>query len=182
MKVEEAPIQEIVLSEEAIQQRVRSLALQVSSDYAENGIHLVAVLKGALVFLADFSRALTIQATLDFMVVSSYQETRSTGEVRILKDLDYPIADRHVLLVEDVIDNGVTIQSLLTTLKLRKPASLKVCTLLDKREKRAAPFQPDYNGFVISNQFVVGYGLDYNERYRNLPYIATLRKEVYEHF
>jgi len=171
---------ETLFTAEVIQAKVKELAARVSSDYQGKDLHLVTILKGALVFLADFSRALTIQATLDFMVVASYAAARSTGEVRILKDLDFPIKNRDVLLVEDVIDHGITIQALVQTLLLRQPASLKICTLLDKPSRRAVAIKPDYNGFVIPDKFVVGYGLDFNEQYRNLPYLATLRKEVCE--
>lgn len=178
----ERDVDEILLTEDVIQAKVRELAVQVSRDYQEEDLHLVAVLKGALIFLSDFSRALSIQATLDFMVVSSYEGLGNAGEVRILKDLSHSIRGRHVLLVEDIIDGGSTLSTVWKTLRIREPASLKVCTLLNKAGKRKVEVTPDYNGFVIPNRFVAGYGLDYHERYRDLPYIATLRKEVYEHF
>ena len=173
-------VEEILLTESVIQKRVKELGEQVSKDYQEKDLHLVALLKGALVFLADFSRALQIQVTLDFMVVSSYISAKSSGEARILKDLELPIKGRHVLVVEDIIDNGVTLQAIMETLKLRKPASIKICTLLDKSEARKIPVKPDYNGFTVPNKFLIGYGLDFEEKYRNFPYVAVLKKEAYE--
>lgn len=173
-------IEEVLLTEETLQSRARELAAEVSRDYAGQELHLVTILKGALVFLADFSRALDVQVTLDFMVVSSYVAANSSGEVRILKDLDAGIRGRHVLVVEDIIDNGTTLDYVMKSLRLREPASLKICTLLDKPERRKVQIKPDYNGFVIPNKFVVGYGLDYQERYRNLPYLAALKREIYE--
>lgn len=180
-KQDEKDIEQVVLSAEAIQHRVKELAAEVSRDYQGLDLHLVTILKGALVFLADFSRALTIQATFDFMVVSSYDGIRTSGEVQILKDLNRPIRSRHVLLIEDILDHGNTLSTLMKALILRQPASLKVCTLFSKSSPKAAPITPDYNGFVIPDAFVVGYGLDYREKYRDLPYIGTLRKEVYQH-
>jgi len=173
-------IEEILFTPEVIQAKVEELAQEVSCDYTGKELHLVAVLKGALVFLADFCRALSIQVTVDFMVVSSYVAAHSSGEVRILKDLDFGIKGRHVLIVEDIIDNGITLDYLMKTLSLREPASLKICTLLDKPERRLVDIKPHYNGFVVPNKFVVGYGLDFNEKYRNFPYVAILKKEAYE--
>jgi hypoxanthine phosphoribosyltransferase len=175
-----AEIEEILLPEAVIQKRVKELGSQISSDYQGKDLHLVALLKGAMVFLADFSRTLKMQTTIDFMVVSSYVSARSSGEARILKDLEIPIKGRDILVVEDIIDNGITLQAIMETLRLRKPASMKICTLLDKSEARTIPIKPDYNGFTVPNKFLVGYGLDFEERYRNLPYVGVLKKEVYE--
>lgn len=172
-------IDEILLPEEIIQSKIKELAAQVSKDYQNEVLHLITILKGAFIFLADFSRALTIQATLDFMVVSSYE---GKGEVRILKDLNHPIHGRHVLIIEDILDQGRTLQTLMKSLIYQNPASLKVCTLLQKPSKQKGGMVSHYNGFTIPDKFVVGYGLDYHEKYRDLPYIATLRKEVYQRF
>jgi len=171
-------IDEIVITESRIKEKVKELADRISQDYEGKDLHLVAVLKGALIFLADFARNLTLQTTFDFLVVSNFEDAKSSGEVRLLKDLDHSIQGRHVLLVEDVIDNGRTTHALLSTLHLRQPASLKVCTLFDKPVNRLIKVSPDYLGFSLPDRFVVGYGLDYREKYRNLPYLATLRKEV----
>ena len=170
----------ILIPHEELQQRVAELGAQISADYAERNPLLVCVLKGGFVFLADLTRALTVRHCVDFMAVSSYgSATRSTGVVRILKDLDCDIVGRHVLIVEDIIDTGRTIAYLLENLRVRQPASLRVCTLLSKPARREIELHVDYIGFEIPNEFVIGYGLDYAENYRNLPFIGVLKPEVY---
>lgn len=172
-------IAEVLITEEAIRAKVKELGSQISRDYRGKDLHLVAILKGAFVFLADLARSITIPLTIDFMVASSYVAAHSSGEVRIIKDLDVGISDRDVVIVEDIIDNGVTLHYLVNSLSLRQPASLKICTFLDKPGNRVMPIYPHYNGFSLPNKFVVGYGLDYNQRYRNLPYVAALKEEIY---
>jgi len=170
----------LLLSEKEIQERVAALGEEISRRYAGREILAVAVLKGAAVFLADLVRKITVPASYDFMAVSSYGSSAvSSGKVRVLKDLDASIEGRHVLLVEDVVDTGITLSSLVQNLKARRPATLEVCALLDKPSRRVVPVEIHYLGFSIPNEFVVGYGLDYNERYRNLPYIAVLDPKVY---
>ncbi|OPZ64638.1 MAG: Hypoxanthine-guanine phosphoribosyltransferase [Firmicutes bacterium ADurb.Bin506] len=166
-------IKQVLLSAETIEERVAELGGRVSADYAGKDVLLVCVLKGAMVFMADLIRHITIPVGIDTMAVTSYgAATVSSGVVRIVKDLDSPIAGKHVLIVEDIVDSGLTLNYLRTYLANRKPASVKVCTLLDKPERREAAVTPDYCGFEIPNLFVVGYGLDYQERYRNLPFVG----------
>ncbi|HEX7088259.1 MAG TPA: hypoxanthine phosphoribosyltransferase [Vicinamibacterales bacterium] len=164
----------ILLSPDAIQARVASLAAEISRDFPE-GVHLVCVLKGAFIFLADLVRALDVEATLDFMAVSSYATgTTTTGEVRVLKDLDMALDGRDVLIVEDIVDTGLTLQYLQKILRARRPRSLRTVCLLSKPARRRVDVPVDYIGFEIEDRFVVGYGLDYAGRYRHLPYIGTL--------
>ncbi len=159
--------------------RVRELAAEVSSDYAGKSLILVGVLKGAIFFVADFMRALEVQCEVDFMAVASYgSSTKSSGVVRILKDLDAVIEGRHVLIVEDIVDSGLTLQYLLRNLAGRNPASLEVCALLLKPGSRKVDLEPRYVGFEIPDEFVVGYGLDHAERYRNLPFVAVLNDDA----
>jgi hypoxanthine phosphoribosyltransferase len=166
---------ETLVSEEALQARIRELAAQVSADYEGRDMLVVGVLKGAVFFIADLLRQLTVPCELDFMAVSSYgSSTHSSGVVRILKDLDVPIAGRHVLLVEDVVDSGLTLSYLLKNLASRRPASLEICTLLAKPGHRRLNIASRYVGFELPDVFVIGYGLDHAERYRNLPFIAVL--------
>ena len=172
-------LDEILITEDQLRIRISELSREISKEYAGKDLLLVTILKGALVFLADLSRSLTIHADIDFMVVSSYASTRSTGEVRLAQDLNVSVKGRNVLLIEDIVDNGLTVQFLKNTLLLREPASLKICTLLDKPAGRTVAVSPDYLGFVIPNRFVVGYGLDYNQRYRHLPFVGVLSKHVY---
>ena len=174
-------IARVLFTEAEIQARIRTLAGQITRDYANTTPLLVSVLKGALYFMADLSRAITIPLTLDFMAITSYgDEASSTGAVRLIKDLDEKITGRHVLLVEDIIDTGLTADYLLRTLRARDPASLHICTLLDKTARRIVDTLPiRYRGFEVPDEFVVGYGLDYAERYRNLPFIGTLAADVY---
>jgi hypoxanthine phosphoribosyltransferase len=141
---------------------------------------MIGVLRGAVLFMGDLARAIKVPVALDFMAVSSYIGTNSSGVVRILKDLDEDIKDKHVLVVEDIIDSGLTLKYLLENLKSRKPASIKLCTLLNKPERRKVDVHIDYNGYDVPDYFVIGYGLDYNERYRNLPFIGILKPEVYK--
>ena len=166
----------LVLAED-LQARVRDLAAAVSRDYAERRLLLVCVLKGAVLFLSDLMRHIDIPVEVDFMAVASYgSATDSSGVVRILKDLDTPLEGRHVLIVEDIVDSGLTLQYLLRNLGSRDPASLEVCALLTKPSRRKVDLPVRYVGFEIPDQFVVGYGLDYDERYRNLPYVAALAR------
>jgi hypoxanthine phosphoribosyltransferase len=168
-------IGEILVQGDDLQHRVRQLAEEVSRDYEGREVLLVGVLKGAVFFLADLMRQLEVPVEVDFMAVSSYgSSTDSSGVVRILKDLDIPIEGREVLIVEDIVDSGLTLSYLLRTLKARDPASLEVCALLTKPERRKVDLPIKYVGFEIPNRFVIGYGLDHAERYRNLPYVAVL--------
>ena len=177
-------IASVLITEQQIQDKIKELAKQVSDDYPERADHadlvLVGVLKGAVMFMTDLARALGVPVQMEFMAVSSYgSATSSSGVVRILKDLDRDIAGRHVLIVEDIIDSGLTLSWLLRNLASRNPASLEVCTLLRKPEAVKVEVPVKYVGFEIPNEFVVGYGLDYAERYRDLPYIGTLDPKVY---
>jgi hypoxanthine phosphoribosyltransferase len=177
-------IASVLITEQQINEKIRDLAKQISDDYPERGARddlvLVAVLKGAVMFMTDLSRALNVPVQMEFMAVSSYgSATSSSGVVRILKDLDRDIAGRHVLIVEDIIDSGLTLSWLLKNLESRSPASLEVCTLLRKPDAVKVEVPVRYVGFEIPNEFVVGYGLDYAERYRDLPYIGTLDPKVY---
>lgn len=171
----------ILVDESDIQKRVRELGEEISRDYAGRDLVIVGILKGALVFMADLVRNIRIPLSIDFVAVSSYGlATKTSGVVRILKDLDAPIEGKHVLVVEDIIDTGLTLHYLLENLKARKPSSVKICTLLDKPSRREVQITPDYNGFQIPDKFVVGYGLDFGEKYRNLPSVCVLRPEVYQ--
>lgn len=165
----------VLLTQEEIREKVKQLAEAVSRDYIDKKPLLVCVLKGAVVFLADFMRSLSIPVEIDFMAVSSYgHSTTSSGVVRILKDLDSSIEHKDVIILEDIIDSGLTLSYLRENLLSRNPRSLKIVTLLDKPERRVTGIEPDYCGFRIPDEFVVGYGLDYNEKYRNLPDICIL--------
>jgi hypoxanthine phosphoribosyltransferase len=173
-------IERIILTEDEVQQRVRELGAQIAADYEGSSLLLVAVLRGASLFVADLARAIDGPVEIDFMAVSSYgSQTKSSGVVRIIKDLDEVIDGRHVLVVEDILDTGLTLKYLLRNLASRKPASLEVVTLLSKPGKQRVPIDCRYVGFAIPDEFVVGYGLDYVEKYRNLPYIGVLKPEVY---
>lgn len=173
-------IEKILIEPEEIQERVKELGRKISEDYHGKEVLLVCILKGAFVFLADLIRSLDIPVKVDFIACSSYgSSTESSGVVRILKDLDYPVERKHILLIEDIVDTGLTLNYILSILRERRPLSLKVCALLDKPERRIVPVNVDYLGFKIPNEFVVGYGLDFNGHYRNLPFIAVLKKEVY---
>jgi hypoxanthine phosphoribosyltransferase len=171
-------IGEILVQPDDLKQKVRDLGAQISVDYAERDLLMVCVLKGAVFFLADLMRHIDIPCEVDFMAVSSYgSATDSSGVVRILKDLDRPIAGRDVLIVEDIVDSGLTLQYLLRNLGAREPASLEVCALLTKPERRKVELPTRYVGFEIPDKFAIGYGLDHAERYRNLPYVAALSQD-----
>jgi hypoxanthine phosphoribosyltransferase len=173
-------IDHVLLTEEQIQAKIAELTSQIAADYAGKEVLLVGVLKGAVLFMSDFARALQLPTQMEFMAVSSYgSATSSSGVVRILKDLDRDITGKHVLVLEDIIDSGLTLSWLLKNLGSRSPASLEVCALLRKPDAVKVEVPVKYIGFDIANEFVIGYGLDYAERYRDLPYIATLRPEVY---
>ncbi len=173
-------IDEVLLDAPTIAAKVAELGARIARDYADKDPVLVSILKGALPFLADLMRQLPIPLSLDFLEVSSYgSSTESSGVVRILKDLANPVAGRHVLVVEDILDTGFTLRYVLEHLNDQKPASIRLCTLVDKPARRIVPITVDYRGFEIPDRFVVGYGLDYAERYRNLPFIGVLKPEVY---
>jgi len=175
-----ADVEEVLLTEEQIQQRVEELGAQLTVDYAGREPVLISVLKGSIVFLADLVRGMELPLSIDIMEVSSYgAATESSGQVRILKDLSNPIEGRDVIVVEDIIDTGLTLNYLIRYLRGKNPASLRICTLLDKPARRLVDIPVDYIGFEIPDQFVVGYGLDYGERYRNLRFVGVLRPEVY---
>ena len=165
----------IMLSEEKVNARIAELAKQISEDYAGRTVHLVCILKGSIFFTCELAKRITVPVTLDFMSVSSYGDgTKSSGVVRLVKDLDEPLQDKDVIVIEDIIDSGRTLSYLLENLSRRNPASLRLCTLLDKPERRVTDVKVDYTGFVIPDEVVVGYGLDYAQRYRNLPYIGVV--------
>lgn len=174
-------VEEVLFSKEDIAKKVKELGEIISKDYKENDdVVIVGVLKGANVFMADLMREITIPVYIDFMAVSSYgYSTESSGIVRILKDLDLEIEGKHVLIIEDIIDTGLTLKYLTDNLKSRNTKSVKICTLLDKPVRRKCDLKVDYMGFEIPDKFIVGYGIDYGERYRNLPYVASLKPEVY---
>jgi hypoxanthine phosphoribosyltransferase len=175
----EAAVGEVLIDEDALAGRITELAEEVSTDYAERDLLLIGVLKGAVFFMADLMRQITVPCEVDFMAISSYGgSTDSSGVVRILKDLDINIRDRDVLVVEDIIDSGLTLQYLMRNLRSREPASLEVCALLTKPARREIEVPVRYVGFEIPNRFVIGYGLDFAERYRNLPYVGVLNEGV----
>ena len=174
-------LDEILIDEGKLQERIAELGEEISRDYQNENLHLICILRGGIIFLSDLMREITVPNTVDFMAVSSYGVTRqSTGQVRITLDLKEDIQDRHVLLVEDIVDSGYTIASVLEFLKTRHPKSLRVCTLLNKPERREVEVPIHYCGFVIPNKFVFGYGLDMDEYYRNLRFIATVDLERYK--
>jgi hypoxanthine phosphoribosyltransferase len=175
----ERGVGEILIDEDRLQERIRELGDELSRDYAGRELLLVGVLKGAVFFMADLMRSLTVPCEIDFMAISSYgAATDSSGVVRILKDLDINIEDRHVLVVEDIIDSGLTLSYLLRNLESREPASLEICALLTKPDRREIDVPVRYVGFEIPNKFVIGYGLDFAERYRNLPYVGVLHADL----
>lgn len=177
----EQDMQEILFTQEQLAARVQALAEQIRADYADKSPLVVGVLRGCFVFMADLVRHLDLPLTLDFMSVSSYGAgTESSGLVNIRLDLHEDIAGRDVLLVEDILDSGNTLSKLVATLRQRDPASLKLCVLLDKPDRRTQPIQADYVGFTVPDAFLVGYGLDYDQKYRQLPYIGVLKPSVYE--
>lgn len=173
-------IKEVLLSEEVIDSKVKELGKKISEDYKDKDLIMVGILKGAVIFMSDLARSVSIPVTLDFMAVSSYgKSSTSTGEVRIIKDLDFSVENKDILIIEDIIDSGYTLAYLTDNLRKRGARSVKVCTLLDKPERRKVDVKVDYLGFAIPDEFVVGYGLDYAEIGRNLPYVAALKEEVY---
>ena len=167
---------EVLLSEEEVDARIKALAEQISKDYEGKEVHLICVLKGSVFFICELAKRITVPVTLDFMSVSSYgMDTKSSGVVRIVKELDESIKGRDVIVIEDIVDSGNTLSYLLEMLSDRKPESLRLCTLLDKPERRRKPVKVDYVGFQIPDEFVVGYGLDYAQKYRNLPYVGVVK-------
>jgi hypoxanthine phosphoribosyltransferase len=174
-------IEEILITEEQLQTKVKELGEQITRDYQGKNLLLLGTLKGAVPFIADLARAVPLPIEIDYMAVASYGDaTSSSGVVRILKDLEGPINQKHLLIIEDIIDSGLTLHYLVDMLKRRNPLSLRICALLDKERERVKNIEVDYQGFRIPDKFVVGYGLDYAQRYRNLPYIGILKPGVYE--
>jgi hypoxanthine phosphoribosyltransferase len=173
-------IQEVLYSEEQIQAKIKELGEIISSDYEGRNPLVICVLKGAFIFMADLVKNISVPLELDFMAVSSYgQSTKSSGVVKIIKDLDVPVEGRHILIVEDIIDSGLTLSYLIDVLERRNALSISVVALFNKPARRAVELEPDYAGYVLPDEFVVGYGLDYAEKYRNLPFIGILKPEIY---
>ena len=174
-------IDHILVSEEQLRQKVAELGAQISRDYEGCDLLMVSILKGGAVFMADLMRTVTIPCAIDFMVVSSYggANTESTGLGKIVKDLDADLSGKDVLIVEDILDTGITLSNLLPMLRLSNPNSVRLCTILSKPSRRKADIEPDYLGFEVPDEFVVGYGLDFDEKYRNLPYVGVLKPEIY---
>ncbi len=173
-------VEKVLFDEQKIQKRIAELGQQISNDYEGKNPLLVCILKGAVMFMVDLVKSVEIPMEMDFMAVSSYgASSKSSGVVRILKDLDKSIEGRHVVLVEDIVDTGLTLKYLRETLLHRQTASVKIISLFDKPDGRKVDIKPDYYGFTVPNEFIVGYGLDYAEHYRNLPYVGVLKKEVY---
>ena len=178
----EENIQEVLLSEAQIRERIEELGRMLSREYKDKNPVVIGVMKGVVIFYADMIRKITVPCEMEFMWISSYEGTDSSGNVVVKRDISADIKDRHVLILEDIFDTGNSLSFVYDHLMAKKPASLKICTLLDKpsRRKPGVTLQADYVGFTIPNEFVVGYGLDYNEQYRNLPYIGILKPEIYE--
>lgn len=173
-------IKEILITTESLQTRIKELGQEITEDYKGQDLMIVCVLKGAVMFMSDLAQNIDLPATMDFMAVSSYgSSTVSSGVVKILKDLDSSIEGKNILIVEDIIDTGLTLSYIIDNLKSRGPKSVKICTLLDKPERRKADIEVDYTGFTVPDEFIVGYGIDYAEKYRNLPYIGCIKEEVY---
>lgn len=167
---------EMYLSEEEVDKRIKEIGEQISKDYAGKEVHLICVLKGGSFFMCELAKRITVPVSLDFMSVSSYGGgTESSGVIKIVKDLDEPLEGKDVIIIEDIIDSGRTLSHLMKLLEARKPKSLGLCTLLDKPDRRVVDVHVDYTGFAISDEFVVGYGLDYDQKYRNLPYIGIVK-------
>lgn len=178
----EKDIEKVLYTEEQLAKRVKELGAQITADYAGKTPLIVSVLRGSYVFMADLTRAIDLPVSVDFMAVSSYGAgTVSSGQVQIIKDLSDHIEGKDLIVVEDILDSGNTLYYLLDVLQARKPASIRLCTLLDKPSRRKKPIEPDYCGFTIPDAFIVGYGLDFAEKYRNLPYIGVLKPELYIH-
>lgn len=173
-------IKEILIDEDILQAKVRELGAKITEDYKGKDLLLICVLKGAVIFVSDLMKRIDLPLEVDFMAVSSYgSDTKSSGVVRILKDLNKGIEGRNLLIVEDIIDSGLTLSYLIDNLKARGPESVEICTILDKPDRRKANINIKYTGFQVPDEFVVGYGLDYAEKYRNLPYVAVLKEEIY---
>ena len=173
-------IEKILYTEEELSRRVKELGAQIAADYAGRQPMLISVLRGSYIFMADLTRAIGLDVTVDFMAVSSYGAgTVSSGQVEIKKDLSDTIEGRDLIIVEDILDSGNTLYYLMDVLRARRPASIRICALMDKPERRTKPISADYVGFTIPDAFIVGYGLDYAERYRNLPYVGVLKQSVY---
>ncbi len=180
MRIED-DVEQILIGEEELAERIRQLGQQITEDYEGKDLIVVGILKGASLFMSDLIRKIEGKISIDFMVVSSYGNASETsGVVRIIKDLDMDITDKHILLVEDIIDTGLTLAYLKEYLCNRKAASVRICTLLDKPCRRSKPVDVEYIGFEVPDEFIIGYGIDYAEKYRNLPYIASLKRSVYE--
>ena len=176
-----ADIDHVLVDEEQINAITKKLGEQISNDYKGKNLLLVSILKGAVVFLSDLMRNISIDCNIDFMVVSSYGSgTKTSGVVKIVKDLDLNLANYDVLIVEDILDSGLTLSYIVEMLKGRNPSSIKICTFLDKPDRRTADIKADYVGMAVPDEFVVGYGLDYNEKYRNLPFVGVLKEEIYK--
>lgn len=173
-------IAKILVTEEEIKAKIAELSRTLTAEYADKHPLFIGILKGVVIFYADMVRALEFPCQFDFLSVSSYDGTNSTGKVTFHKDVSFDLKGRHVVILEDILDTGCTLKAVVEHLQAMEPASLKICTLLDKPERRKADLQADIVGFTIPNEFVVGYGLDYNERYRNLPFVGVLKAEVYE--
>ena len=173
-------VKEILFSEEKLASIVKDMGKRISEDYQDKNLLMVSVLKGSVVFMADLMRAIDIQCRVDFMAVSSYGAgVKTSGVVKIIKDLDIPLEGYDLLVVEDILDSGMTLSYILELLRSRGPRSIKLCTLLDKPDRRTADVHADYVGAVVPDKFIIGYGLDYDERYRNLPFVGVLKPEVY---
>lgn len=173
-------IEKVLLTREDIKGITDRLGKQITEDYQGKNLVLVSVLKGSVIFMADLMRAIDRPVEIDFMVVSSYGSgTETSGQVKIIKDLDLDLSGQDLLIVEDILDTGKTLYSLMQILSMRNPSSVKICTFLDKPERRVAPIKADYVGAVVPDEFVVGYGLDYAQKYRNLPYLGVLKPEIY---
>ena len=173
-------VEKVLLSSEEIQEITKKLGKKISEDYKDKNLLMVSVLKGSILFMADLMRAIDIHCRIDFMAVSTYAGgVASSGVAKIIQDLDMPIEGYDVLIVEDILDSGLTLSNIIDLLESRNPKSIKICTLLDKPERRKSKIKADYSGAVIPDEFVVGYGLDYDEKYRNLPFVGVLKESVY---
>ena len=173
-------IKDIIFPEDVIQKRIAELGAKLNKDYADKSLLIIGVLKGCFIFLADLARVIDLECEIRFLTASSYGfSSVSSGKVNMDREIDFDVEGRDVLIIEDILDSGITLTALRAFIAKHKPASLKICTLLDKPERRQLPMTADYTGFECPNEFVVGYGLDYGEKYRNLPYVASLKPEVY---
>ncbi len=176
----EKDIEKVLISEEDIHMAIEKLALKISEDYKDKNLLMISVLKGSILFMADLMRKLTIHCKIDFMAMSSYSGgIKSKGVAKILKDLDMSVEGYDVLLVEDILDSGITLTYIINLLKSRNPRSIKICTLLDKPDRRKNDLKADYFGYIVPDEFVVGFGLDYDEKYRNIPFVGVLKESVY---